>query len=414
MAFESDDEPVPRYGPTLPLEFSRILDQNVTARARVLELGLKVWGRPEDDGKLVPHLGNLLHQQRVPESQRDAFRKTYFNAWTRLLGNPILASRALPPDGFLVVSRNDALDVVSVVRPEQAEGDARPVLVDDHADELLSQLTRTLGYATFEIDAKQCSAAIVALRASFGDRVRSMDDLRAQVVVDGSVFAPSESDARLAEGDGEWLGLFASLALEFHASFSSLRSQATRNEMLRRLRRVRIRRVVDIQVEVEGASVVLPEFLHATIGVDDADAPTIIVERRSSATENVWGDLNRLARPMARLIRRPELCDVLELAAIKLTSNRADTEFGGSPTNDEYAVAFGVSAAAVRDIRRALRGSAAAALELLHPVVVYFVGPEEGEPFSPANDDLSTDVPISRYGSRHDRAAPSDRGQRLA
>lgn len=384
-----DDDPMPLYSPLVPVEFRRLIERNDAARQRLMALGLKVWGSPDQARDLLEHLGLLLTRVALPESQIAGFRKTYRRAWHDMLERASSTGAAgLVSPHVIVVSRNGRLESMAP-KGEAATDDGNEIIyVRNTTDGLVSDLLQNIGRPVFDIGADKGEEAHGVLASVLGDRARLTSSIPHSVRADGRLLDDSIEVEPLLQPGLEWLDLLVTFALEFGSSFASQTSERARTLVLQRLRSVRLKPAASISVEIEGQLSPLPKHLRS-LRIDMNRGPAIVVaDPESAGAQLTWNGLAMIAGALAEAIGHSGIARHLELAIMKLSANWP-LPAEAVPTDRDWANAFGKSEETIRRIRQSMRGSLVVALEFLKPIVGYYVGKEAAKSLSATEDELS-------------------------
>ena len=385
----ADDEPAPLYSPLIPVEFRRLIELNGSARQRLMALGLKSWGSPDQARELLEHLGLLLAQVDLPESQLDSFRKTYRRAWRDMLErvSSTDAARLVSPR-VIVVSRSHRLESIALEGQAATHDRDGTIYVRDTTDGLVSDLLENMGQPVLDIGAEKGGEAHAVLASALGEKARRTSEVKHFVRVDGQLLDGSIDIEPLLKPGLEWLDLLVVFAVEFGTALASQRSERARTIVLQRLRAVRLRPANSIVVELEGHSSPLPQHLRCLRIDMNRGSAIVVVDPESAGSQLSWYGLATIAGALAETIGHSGIANLLELAIMKLSTNwRLSAE--AVPTDRDWASAFGQSEGTIRRIRQSMRGSLALALEFLVPIVCYYAGKEAAESLSASEDELS-------------------------
>lgn len=398
---EIGEDATPAFAPLIPKSLRRLIDKEKKSQEILKShLKLKVWNDPQYSTHLVRYLGRLHAAGEVGDLSADAFRKVYAAAWSVVLERGVDPFAAKTGSPFLVVSRGGKLAAVDV-RGEAARGDV--IYVVDCEDPLRLNLLVNLGLPVFDVGERKGEAAAKVLRQNLGERVKTVSSTEVKILVDGEQFMPDAGLPPLITAESEWLKTLIALTLEFRSLLPAHRSDRNKQAVLKRLGDVRLKGAYSVAIRMDGQDSPPPPGVGDVIPVEHDLYPTLVVS--GGVTDFSWQLLELIATPLARLLGYPSVAVPLQLAVV-LLARRFEGRDTPAPTDSDFAYAFSEREERVREIRLALKGSAAALLDDLRPVVYHFAGAEAAEQFSDQNEALTTEdaimAALSAWADRFD------------
>jgi len=384
----------PSFAPLIPTELRRQLKADSMALSHLVNLfGMKVWDDPEHAADLIRCLGSLLEAQVPADTQVDAFRKAYSLAWHHVIGGDQEQRLGIgTPPYPLVVTRGEALEALSLRTEEspQAAGESDPgaaVHVVDTDDELRVSLLQRFERPLLDVGPNIGEQVARILQGRFGDQVRRVSEVQFDVLVDGAPFAPSDGSPLLLGSDLEWLATLVALAVEFQSPLAWTRSERVKQQVLDKLRRVRLKQAMTVATRIDGRELDLPAHLDRAVALDDERYPALVLAREPAPVD--WDTLQSISRPLGQLLGYRALGETLRAATFSLAKDEPGD--GLTPPSDEsLARAFGRGLERVQQVRQGLRGSLARALEFLRPIVLHFAGPGAADRLSIENEALTS------------------------
>lgn len=386
---ETGDDSTPAFAPLIPRPLRRLIDKEKKSQEILKShLNLKVWNDPQYSVPLVRHLGRLLAAGEVSDLSADAFRKAYAAAWLVVLERGVDPFVIKNSSSALVVSKGGKLATVDV-GVGASHGDV--IYVTDCEDPLRLNLLVSLGLPVFDVGERKGEAAAKILRQSLGERVKTVSSTEVNILVDREQFMPDASLPLLITAESEWLKTLIALTLEFRSLLPAHRSDRNKQAVLKRLGEVRLKAAHTVGIHMDGQNSPPPPGVGDIIPVEHDLYPTLVVG--GGVTNLSWQLLELIAAPLARLLGYPSLAVPLRLAVMLLTRS-LEGQGMMVPADSDFAFAFNEREERVCEVRLALKGSVAALLDDLRPVVYHFAGAKVAELFSDKNEALTTEDAI--------------------
>lgn len=195
--------------------------------------------------------------------------------------------------------------------------EAETLYVPDLPQGLVDRVLEAAGVPVLICTPEQGPQVADILRRNGTIDVRRVSSVQAVVRVDGAIVEPQpEVGQPLVDASTWWLTKLAGLALELHGSRFATVTERVVQDALARLRRVRLIWGRQIEILVEGESILLPPPLDRSIHINDDDHPLLIV--RSEGTRLDWEVLEVAADSLCELVRQPAASETLRLASLRL------------------------------------------------------------------------------------------------
>ena len=350
----------PRFVPRAIEEIASILAKDGLATELLAANGLRFWRDKATAADRLEALAEVC--EVISQHERPVLRKCYDEAWRDMieLGQP------LPHEVRLVVERPIGFASIAGTEPRTCVY----VRTDKSAD--LAKLLIDTGALVLVTNA-DCpyEAVISTISATGGFDAQSTDKADVRLLVNDEPFLTNLADPLLVDVV-PWL--VEALVLGHELGARSLEKSAHVGAVLERLRRLRLRQSLSIELESGvGTAKRLQRYLHR----DDV-CPTLIVEGRFDAEQ--LGDAASLIAPYVHPNRR-----TFELLLVRLAhrlSNNSEL-LSIRPTEAEYAYAIQADLDEVREHLAAYRHDDSHKIELVVPLVAYHVGVENARELAP-------------------------------
>jgi hypothetical protein len=368
---------LPTFSPLLAPAARARISPDGTALRRLRELLIGVWDDPKHAGWLLWHHGYLLAGDGIDDAHLGPFHRSYQATWARLAATP--PETLSPPEGAcLVVEQGGqfrAMPIQAWAESTAAEL-AAPVYVGLPDASISSQLIRGLGLPLLTLRTEaEVETAVALLNRLRPGGAASVARLTVTVFVDGVPLDPTAGTVGLVDDLLPWLPTLVGLVVE-HRGRTTQVSDRTFQEVIDRLRRVRVRWASSIQVVLAGQLAPLPERLRGVFPVPVDPDPVLVVQ--GDQTDLGWPTLRALAGPLAELIGIPSLVDSLWRAVSELehTSAALHEEL----TDQQLATALSVGADQVRHARHRTGADINPIRRRLYPLVAHLVGAPAARP----------------------------------
>ncbi len=358
----SEDYAHPDYAPLIPLKLRRQLDAQPASLTRLREHGLNVWNDPADSARLVQHLGQLVYADETADQYAANIRRAYEQAWEHALDSG--AGEEAAASHYLVVTCSGQLATFDTTSPDQA------LYVHDGGSRLADSLLQLSSRPLVDVDARTGIRVAEHLEDRLGDRV-----------------------LRLRRG-----------------AFRRLTAQV-RERILKTLHSVKLRFASEILLQIGSDVLPPPQAMREAVPIPDEHNPAIIV--RGTGPDLSWAQLESLLPALADLIGYGELTPALQLASTRLAPTDKELRVT-EPSLQEIAEALDEPEQRVREVIRNLRGSAAAVLDLLDPVLLVLAGPDAYERFAAETRELEDEEDVFAVISALELDVSTDELQSLA
>ena len=311
-AWVSDNGDLPPYIPSLSLNVRKLFG-NDRADDRLRRAGLRRWEDPAQAPAAVRDLGAALADGGVAQHQAASFKKQYARAFGDAARAGAWPWQSLGQATLATVHGGQLGSTAVEV--------GRPVYVVDEAAPLKESLVELAGHDVL-VSAEADGVAVAALLEANGVEVVLLS--RTDVSVrgeDGEALSPN-ADRPLLTAGLPWLATVAALVLELKSG-TRFRSERAQQAFLERLRQVRVARVKDVDILVDGASAKPPPGARS-VPLPDGENPTVVVWD----TSNAWDECQACAGSLCQLLGQPSLHEAFELTLIKLERSGADAADG--------------------------------------------------------------------------------------
>lgn len=316
--------------------------------------GLRLWRDPETAPARLTLLAEVC--EHTVQHDRPQLQSQYVRAWSDLLQQ----GGFLPHGASLVVRRSEGFSRLEPADPPQ------PVYVPDGASGDLTRLLIESGQPVLAVtDQIAAEAIIAAIGGSGGFDARPVGTAQLRLLVDGMPFRTAPQDPLLTDVI-PWLP--EALVLGHELGARAIERGARVSAILEKLRRLRLRQASSIALqtgEAEGRA--LTRHLHR-----DDRSPTLIVVEPFDA-RRLDGCATLLTDYLNQNLR------TFELLLVKLSyrlGSRSDVA-NVRPLDSDYADALDTDVALVREYLAAFRQDDDAKIELLVPVLAYYLGAAE-------------------------------------
>lgn len=373
-----------------PPAFARLLSPDVgrelrspTALSRLRQLGLRIWDDPDDAPLLVTELAALV-AAGVRSAHEPSIRNEYEHAWHQVISRKLDDPFTINEDAGLVVLRDGRLRVRA---PDDEDG---AVLVPCRRGPAIDRMELA------DVDVLPTAPAdgpvvsdIVARHIS--TRVIRTDRLDLSITVAGNPLADDEAISLLDDARG-WLPLFLLAAQRFTASEYRRRGDAATRQAFERLRSTRVLFCEEASIGIDIAEADIPiEPTHPVL-VDDGPLIVATGHPEGLGTPWTWRTLVALSRPLAELLREPELARGLAFSFLQVRDalgadpdDVVDTPVDGSV----LARALDIGVGEIEQIRSAVQEAVLATLERLYPLVRVAFGRDAATPYDPDDTAVS-------------------------
>jgi hypothetical protein len=383
--YQDDGEPHPLFAPLLGGDLRHRVDADPKLLARLQRLGMRLWSDAAQSARRVQLLAHLF-ERGIADSQLAAFRKAYERSWAQI----IAGGHALPwqtdADIRVIVSRRGQLGVF----PSGGDADEQLYILAQ-PDRLAETLLGALDVPVLQVGSDDGRAAAELLLPLLADSLRVIASGDFRIFVDG-VALVADPDHPFIVGPGrEWLVDLLALTLELKATQFNRQTEQTVRSAVERLRKVRLKTGHDLHIELDGQSIVLPDFMRRVLAVPSGEDPIVAyIDPQSSIG---WWALERIAQPLADLVGQTLSGAELRLAIAAL-ARRADSDELMTPTDDDYSHALGESVARISEVRRGLRAVVDDLVHLLRPVAFHLAEVDLLQLMAAAGDNIDTDNAI--------------------
>jgi len=399
----SEDYAHPDYAPLIPLKLRRQLDAQPASLTRLREHGLNVWNDPADSARLVQHLGQLVYADETADQYAANIRRAYEQAWEHALDSG--AGEEAAASHYLVVTCSGQLATFDTTSPDQA------LYVHDGGSRLADSLLRLSSRPLVDVDARTGIRVAEHLEDRLGDRVLRTSEEQIVVLDAGVPLAADESAQLLLSGELDWLDGLVMAVLELRrGAFRRLTAQV-RERILKTLHSVKLRFASEILLQIGSDVLPPPQAMREAVPIPDEHNPAIIV--RGTGPDLSWAQLESLLPALADLIGYGELTPALQLASTRLAPTDKELRVT-EPSLQEIAEALDEPEQRVREVIRNLRGSAAAVLDLLDPVLLVLAGPDAYERFAAETRELEDEEDVFAVISALELDVSTDELQSLA
>lgn len=382
--FDDPDRRAPAFATLVEGSVARVLEQCPRCRERLAELGLRFWSDPDSAHERLTMLAGIVQGGDLRDSDVDAIKKAVRDAVADCLEPGILD--ATSP---IVVQRGHQLGVAEV-----DEVVYLPTDPPGFVDQLLESLDIPVAVVN-QLD----PGAVAANAPDLAERFRAVSDVTVEVVADGTVVHPGTGSPTLVEKAAwlvEWLLLTSELSRN---KFLRLGSRAL-EEMVGRLRRVRVLQSSEVYVRVDGRDVDLPLHLSGCVPLHDDRSPLLVAEipvRAERADALDWSLMADAADALAELVRQPRMASELRLSATEIDRvNQGDFR---RPQPSEWAQAMRAPEQRVREVLARARANTQGMQDLLVPVVYVWAGAEAADALR--GRDVTTEKEIEAGLLRH-------------
>lgn len=353
------DDPNRRPPPFVSLverSVATILDHCSTCRERLAKLGLRSWSDPAAAHDRLECLARVVEQGEVRESDIDALKKALREAFADCLEQGLLQ-----PDSPIVVQQAHQLHVI---------GSNEVVYLPNNPRGFVDHLLESLDFGVAVVSPTDPAQ----IPTDWANRLLPAAGLAVEVLV-GSEPVQNSVEHPLLLDRADWLVEWLLLTSELSRNrFLHLGPRAL-EEMVGKLRRVRLVQAASVHVRVDGSDVRLPPHLAGCVPLHDDGAPTLVVSVREAGTgKDVidWTVLGDAADALAELLGQPGMASELRLSANEL-KRVMQGEFR-RPLSREWALALRSPEPRVREIIARTRAHIEPLRELLVPAIFVLAG----------------------------------------
>lgn len=367
----TDAEP-PRYTAIVHHSVREHLDTDAAALQRLRKAGLNVWNSPQDSGRLIVHLGNLLRTKQVDPAFVPHLYKAYRNAWSSALETMNADKQPAPATLVVKVGSDVSAETVRDLRTD------RSLLVGEENDNaFLRRIALDFELPLLELDSRATEACRRLQRWAPADTVRRLSDLRVDVQLDGQDFRAAAEQPLLMELV-PWLRPLLSILIEHRVPGPERATEQQMNRFLEHLSRIRVAFAHDVIVRVGDRRGTLPSRLRGVLPIDDLRHPTLVFQNPSPTL--TWALLSAAADPLLQLMGRPRLATDLKLAIARLP--QAGHDLRQQPSLVELADACDVDLEIAEQSVNHLSAGPAALADRLYPVLSHLYGPGPAKPLA--------------------------------
>lgn len=330
-------DPRPRFAPLCVRDIQRVLVASPSAARRLRSLGLRVWDSASTAPGRLKTIAELVSDNEIRPADVSLVRKANERAWADLR-----ITDADDGSRLLTVSRGRRLEVVDQSTQEL-------VYLPDATSTLVGHVIEAAELPVVVVAPADGPAVGDVLRDQAWD-VRLMSEVVALIEADGAELDPDSAPGIELVAQGAWLPQVVALATELNPFV-----RATANvlqQVLTRLRRIRLVWAEHVRMTVDGVEVPLADIGRSGIHLQHEEAPLIVLLGDRPVFD--WSSLATVSEHVAELIGHPSTSDVLRAAALTL-----DRNLGGNwaqPLAEELAGAFRVSPDRVRETLESLSG----------------------------------------------------------
>jgi hypothetical protein len=258
----------------------------------------------------------------IPSNDRAPFRREYRRAWL----DAAKTKAVLPEDFSIVVSRRGQFEVLD----GNTEAPPELIVANDLARFEAKALSGA-GRAVLDIGDATVGEIVSILEDTKAFTPLSLDGVRVQLMVDGSVFAPRTSDPLLVSSGFDWLPELAAIAHDMLAEQFE-KGGVSRSTIEARTRAIRLRRCDRVSLLIDGNELPSQEGTPFYAFEHD-EIPTLILANDVTLD---WKMLVRTAGAVSRLIdsRVRSLKSLISDLVILRGKERLD-----APTDEDLAAA---------------------------------------------------------------------------
>lgn len=362
---------VQRFSPLIAPVLRKQLEMEPGSLDVLTNLGLRLWSDPQHAAALLSHLADIVGAGRTGRSTY-AMRREAEDAWKRILA---VEDNELP--SRFVVTRSGRLG-------GWGSDDAENLLIDTGRSRLLRSIIDATDRPLLVADPSDGEAISRKLTDSIGPAAAVLSSLDIHLVAEGEEIVPLFDSGSQLVSEYSWLREVVALVLE--TSRFVRFGPEMREQILRRLELIRVRRLAGIELYIEGVRVQLPSRFRSVLPVADEVAPTFLLVE---ATDVVH--LSDLSSGLADLLEAPPLVGELQNALLRLERTGAD-----EPTAEAVAEALDIDLATLEEVRANLGRSASDLARRLAPIVVIEASIESARKLIEVGKSATSDAEVER------------------
>lgn len=397
QAWISGEGDVPPYVPSLSLNARKLLADD-RAAARVRLAGLRMWEDPTQAAAAVRDLGDLLAADAVPQHQNASFKKQYARAFGH-----VARAGAWPWDTLADVRLATVRAGRLAATPHRPD---EPVYLVDETAPLKESLVELAGHPVLVSDPADGAAAAALLAANSTPTVLlSATDVSVRIRLTAELLAAGTDHPPLVAAHPS-LPVVAAAVLELKSG-TRFRTERTQQAFLERLRTIRIARVDDVDILIDGTPTRPPDGTRS-VPLADANHPTVVAWR----TDGPWDEAQACAGSLCQLLGQSSLRDALELVLSKL-----EKLTGGDPDavdDDLLARAADSTPERVAEIRSGMDSHHDDVVRRLRPVLICLSGPGSAPSVGHALAAATTDPALAALLAPHADRLPCTADEALA
>jgi len=373
--------------------------------------GLNVVNSGRSALQQVQLLGKLATNREIKQSSSAPFDSLYATGWDLLAGDPDELQEFL--DSSMVhIAAHENTDVVGfeLDRLSSAENHEQPdrttdvvYLADDIAP-TTRDLLKELGYPVFDFKFKHRTKVAAELCRNF-DNLQLVSNVQLKVFTDKEIFEPTHDEELLIPNDRRWLQDTILVVCDLTAGFLNLGPKAIEN-LRSRLARLRYKLVSEIELEIDGSRIPLPDFAQGCLPFNHEIGPTLIIE--SDQPDLSWNVLQQASHAVAEGLGYPvQLSSVLGSAFAQFAQRHGSAALDRPDISDLQAVCR-KGRQAVEESRRGLRHVTAALIELARPIIYAVANDQIAQQFDSAADAIDNEEDLEALLEKFDDQLPID------
>jgi hypothetical protein len=302
-----DDGHTPVWAPVVSPDFARLIDPR--ALEALESLGLRRWRDSRNAPELLAEMSQLVDLGQVGSNPGRAFLRTCEDAWRDLASeSPEREVSRMPPRA--VVRSGDRVRSIDLNAAESS------LYVDDGSNPQHIRALLAAGAAVLVARHEDGQRIASLLRQNAAADVRTLNSVQLEILVDGLPFIPNSEDVTAVHVVGEWLIPLVQTALEFRTSSFTRHYPESLRAASDAVRTLRVRPAHSMSVVVDGRPLPKSDRSDDAILVAIDDMPTVILPNVS--LRDPWRVAENISRPIAELVRAPELGSVLFQAIVRI------------------------------------------------------------------------------------------------
>ncbi|MEV0230923.1 DUF3883 domain-containing protein [Nonomuraea sp. NPDC050786] len=367
---------IPEHGSGEPIPVQtahpRVLDflKSRTAQSRLRNLGMPTWDVPEDSGKMIAALGELVASHTVEPHIRKFIERANQNAWkllTQRSSSYTFNETELEPlrKSPILVETGDSISVIRLTDFQEKSGF---LYVSAERDNLTVQFIKESDKALLFVPGA-ADRAFALLDGLCPGKVKLVNAADMAVALDGQ--APFSCElGDLLHNRIPWLAYAIGILADRRQAVTPPESEIA--NLVAAVRRIHLYGYTSLTVTLDGEPVQLPDRLAGVLPLPDEHSPVIAAPR--VILDNLdWNALDGLAYAIAHVLGKPDLAPHLRLAAHSLRDSFADIV---QPNVEDLARALEVKPWQYAETVSRIDGSLAGILDRLYPLLVHALGIE--------------------------------------